>query len=220
MANTKGCDSATNFGRTDLMVAMVQNHYSFVGRYLNRQEGVRDGLTEAEVNRISSSHIFIVSLYESNSGNKISHFTYANGVADAEEAVSLAKSVGMPRIYPIYFCVDTDVSKAEYESNVGPYIEGMLSVMEDSGYKPGIYGSKAVCKKFRGNYKGYERYTFICDNSWSGTGQGWTTQEQDFDDYSIRQYKWNQPMPDVPSVLIDECDAPGVSAAGGWYLEV
>lgn len=106
------------------------------------------------------------------------------------------------------------MTKSQYTSNVEPYIEGMLSVMEEAGYKPGIYGPKPVCKKFRGSHKATERYTFVCDNDWGKSG--WSATEQDFDDWSLRQYDWNKTLEGASPVVIDECEAKSIAllAAG------
>ena len=214
--STKGCDSSWDFNYTSRMVALVSGGYKFIGRYLNHCDGVRNGLTAAEAERISNSGVYIISLYEADAGTSISHFTRANGIADAEDAIALAKNLGISKIYPIFFCVDVDVTKSQYTSNVEPYIEGMLSVMEEAGYKPGIYGPKPVCKKFRGSHKATERYTFVCDNDWGKSG--WSATEQDFDDWSLRQYDWNKTLEGASPVVIDECEAKSIGTAGGWLL--
>ena len=46
---------------------------------------------------------------------------------------------------------------------------------------------------------------------------GWSSSEQDFDDWNIRQYEWNQPLPGVYSVVIDECESSDYGG-GGWKL--
>lgn len=183
--------------------------------YLNHSAGVRNGLTVSEANRLSNAGVFICALYESDSGTSISHFTRSNGIADAREAISLAEDLGMPTGNPIYFCIDTDVTKSQMTTYIVPYVQGILSELEGSGYKLGIYGPKPVCKYIRGTYSATERYMMICDNDWGQSG--WSATERDFDDWNIRQYEWNQSLPGVSSVTIDKCES-STNGGGGWKL--
>lgn len=136
-------------------------------------------------------------------------------VADAREAISLAEDLGMPTGNPIYFCIDTDVTKSQMTTYIVPYVQGILSELEGSGYKLGIYGPKPVCKYIRGTYSATERYMMICDNDWGQSG--WSATERDFDDWNIRQYEWNQSLPGVSSVTIDKCES-STNGGGGWKL--
>lgn len=171
--------------------------------------------TVSEANRLSNAGVFICALYESDSGTSISHFTRSNGIADAREAISLAEDLGMPTGNPIYFCIDTDVTKSQMTTYIVPYVQGILSELEGSGYKLGIYGPKPVCKYIRGTYSATERYMMICDNDWGQSG--WSATERDFDDWNIRQYEWNQSLPGVSSVTIDKCES-STNGGGGWKL--
>lgn len=123
--------------------------------------------------------------------------------------------VGMPTGNPIYFCIDTDVTKSQMTTYIVPYVQGILSELEGSGYKLGIYGPKPVCKYIRGTYSATERYMMICDNDWGQSG--WSATERDFDDWNIRQYEWNQSLPGVSSVTIDKCES-STNGGGGWKL--
>ncbi len=212
----KGCDSSWDFDYKSRVDALVDEGYVFIGRYLNHAEGYRNRLTVSEAERLSEAGIFIVSLYEHGDGDQIEHFTRANGIADAQDAISLAEEIGMPTGNPIYFCIDTDVRKSEMSTNIVPYVQGIISELEDSGYKLGIYGPKPVCKFIRGTYSATERYMMISDSPGWGES-GWSSSEQDFDDWNIRQYEWNQPLPGVSSVVIDECESSDYGG-GGWKL--
>lgn len=211
----KGCDSSWDFDYKSRVDALVDEGYTFIGRYLNHSAGVRNGLTVSEANRLSNAGVFICALYESDSGTSISHFTRSNGIADAREAISLAEDLGMPTGNPIYFCIDTDVTKSQMTTYIVPYVQGILSELEGSGYKLGIYGPKPVCKYIRGTYSATERYMMICDNDWGQSG--WSATERDFDDWNIRQYEWNQSLPGVSSVTIDKCES-STNGGGGWKL--
>lgn len=79
----KGCDSSWDFDYKSRVDALVDEGYTFIGRYLNHSAGVRNGLTVSEANRLSNAGVFICALYESDSGTSISHFTRSNGIADS-----------------------------------------------------------------------------------------------------------------------------------------
>lgn len=85
----KGCDSSWDFDYKSRVDALVDEGYTFIGRYLNHSAGVRNGLTVSEANRLSNAGVFICALYESDSGTSISHFTRSNGIADKEENIML-----------------------------------------------------------------------------------------------------------------------------------
>ena len=171
----KGCDSSWDFDYKSRVDALVDEGYAFIGRYLNHSDGVRNGLTKSEAERLSDAGIYIVALYEADSGTSVSHFTRANGIADAKDAIALAEDLGMPTGNPIYFCIDTDVKKSQMSTNIVPYVQGILSELEDSKYKFGLYGPKSVCKYVRGTYDATERYMMICDNDWGQSG--WSAAE-------------------------------------------
>ena len=63
----KGCDSSWDFDYKSRVDALVDEGYTFIGRYLNHSAGVRNGLTVSEANRLSNAGVFICALYESDS---------------------------------------------------------------------------------------------------------------------------------------------------------
>lgn len=205
-----GCDTATNV--TDArLTTLKNNNFTFIGRYLNRVEGAHDGLTDAEVKRISDGGLYIVSIYEKNGATSQDYFTNANGVSDATDAVKLAGDLGQTNGTPIYFTVDTrDWTTQEIQDKVVPYFQGVLSVLNSStknphGYKVGIYGSRTVCSYIRGTNSATERYTFIVD-SWPGTFSGW----------NLRQYNYNTDLgTGTGAIKVDYVESSS-DGGGGW----
>lgn len=203
-----GCDTATNVTAARL-TTLTNNNFTFVGRYLNRVEGYQDGLTSAEVTRISNGGLFIVSLFQIS--KSLDHFTNSNGVNDAETAVGLAKELGQTSSTPIYFAVDRDMTSSQITSYVVPYFQGILSVLNNgtknpNSYKLGVYGSRAVCSYIRGTYSATTRYTFIVDNSWQGT----------FNDWNLRQYNFNTVVGSGSgSINVDYVESSS-NGGGGW----
>lgn len=48
----KGCDSSWDFDYKSRVDALVDEGYTFIGRYLNHSAGVRNGLTVSEANPV------------------------------------------------------------------------------------------------------------------------------------------------------------------------
>lgn len=205
-----GCDTATNVTAARL-TTLKDNNFTFVGRYLNRVEGAHDGLTAAEVTRISNGGLYIVSIYQNNGSTGASYFTNSQGVSDAEEAVELADNLGQTDNTPIYFPVDFDATASQVTNNIVPYFQGVLSVLNSSsknpnGYRLGVYGSRAVCEYIRGTYSATTRYTFIVDNKWRG----------DFDDWNLRQYNFNTDLGSgTGKIKVDYVESSS-HGGGGW----
>lgn len=203
-----GCDTATNVTAARL-TTLKNNKMTFVGRYLNRVEGYQDGLTNAEVTRISDGGLYIVSLWQIS--KTLSHFTNANGVEDAETAVGLAEDLGQTNGTPIYFAIDFDATSKQITDYVVPYFQGIKSVLDSTSknpnkYKMGVYGSRAVCAYIRGTYSATTRYTFIVDNSWSGT----------FSEWNLRQYNFNTDLGSGTGMIKVDYVESSSHGGGGW----
>lgn len=89
---------------------------------------------------------------------------------------------------------------------------------KNSSYKLGIYASKPVCTYIRGTYGATERYMMICDNNW-GQGSDWSTSEQNFTAWNLRQYDWNKTISNSStSIKIDSVESSS-SGGGGWTYQ-
>ena len=204
-----GCDTATIV--TSARLTTLKNAgMKFVGRYLNYLSGYHDKLTSEEVSRISNAGLYIVSIYQNYGTNKASYFTASNGVVDAKDAISLAKSLGQPKNTPIYFAVDFDALDSELKSNIVPYFQSVLGTLkrQDMPYRLGIYGSKKVCAYIRGTYEATDRYTFVVDNSWAGQ----------FTDWNLRQYNFNKSLGSGNGKIVVDYNESSSHGGGGWKL--
>lgn len=201
-----GCDTATNV-TTARLTTIKNKNFKFIGRYLNRVEGYQDGLTTAEVDRISNGGLHIVSIFQIS--KSLDHFTNANGKDDAENAVGLASDLGQTSGTPIYFAIDRDMTSiTDY---VVPYFQGIKSILESStknpeGYKMGVYGSRAVCAYIRGTSSATQRYIFIVDNNWQGT----------FNDWNLRQYNFNTQIGTGSGKINVDYVESSSNGGGGW----
>lgn len=100
------------------------------GRYLGDKEDVSFGLDEAEVKLLHDNDIKILLIYN----HVVDARGYDNGVNHAEEAISLAESLGVPEGVAIFVDIEPD-----YPVDAA-FIEGWYTRMKDSNYEPGVYG--------------------------------------------------------------------------------
>mgnify|MGYP001155632415 CR=1 FL=1 len=140
---------------------LQQKGYTFVGRNLSNASA----LTETEAKRISDAGIYLVSVYRGLNADMLSHFTHAQGVADAREAIKLAKAINQPKNTYIYFTVAFDVDVKNISSHIVPYFQGVLSVLQSSGYLLGVYASARVCQYICGDFNTSRRCAW-CKKNW------------------------------------------------------
>ena len=155
---------------------LQQKGYAFVGRRLNDT----NGLTETEAKRISDAGIYLVSVYQGPRANSLSHFTRADGVTDAQEAVKLAKAIDQPKNTYIYFTVALDVLEKNIATHIVPYFQGVLSVLQSSGYLLGVYASARVCQYICGDFNTSKRCAWCKKNWMSASGV--------YDTWNLKQY--------------------------------
>ncbi|WP_052737484.1 glycoside hydrolase domain-containing protein [Grimontia sp. AD028] len=108
-------------------------------------------LTLAEAEHICSQGMTIATVFQQRQ-NQLSDFTKAKGLAAGKRAYTYARdSISQPENSAIYFAVDFDASKAELNSNIIPYFEGVDEAFSREGgespeYRIGVYGSGLVGK--------------------------------------------------------------------------
>lgn len=210
-----GCDS----GIDDFTAARVQTlknaGMEFVCAYINYSDGYHGQLSATEAKRIIDAGMYVVSLYESYYAAILSHYTKEHGAADAKEAVEYAANeLHQPKGTPIYFAVEMEATREQTLNYVVPYFQGIIPVVENAGYKLGVYGSIPVCKYIRGNYAATTRYTMITDNGW--VGDGWGSEWTKFDAWNIRQYGFDKVLGSGEGQIIVDLDESSHYGGGGW----
>jgi len=146
-----GVDSAENVTE-DLFQCIISNfgYPRFWGRYLVRVPNVSEGLTEQEISFIHSKGIKILPIY-----NELQETTgYRQGISDANNAVSHAHRLGIPRGVPLFADIE------QYFSIDNEWIQGWTEAITSSGYKSGIYNdpvsgdfNEAFCNAVKENKK-------------------------------------------------------------------
>ncbi|KAB7671238.1 glycoside hydrolase domain-containing protein [Bacillus sp. B1-b2] len=127
-----GIDSASE--TTEEFYACVRENLGepkIFARYLGTKEGVSSGLTAEQVKLIHANGADILPIY-----NGFTDATgYDNGVAQAQEAISLATDLGIPEGVAIFADIEPT-----YPVDAG-FIQGWYDGITSSNYKPAIYGS-------------------------------------------------------------------------------
>ena len=111
--------------------------YEFVGRYLVPNSGATawKALTNLEAGRITGAGLSILCIWETTENR--AKAGYSAGCVDGALAQQLAREIGMPESGIIYFAVDYDAQKADFQ-NIREYLRG---ARQNSGpYSIGVYG--------------------------------------------------------------------------------
>jgi hypothetical protein len=143
-----GFDCASKLNATSAK-ALKAAGFEFVARYLPTTAW--KGLSAEEANLIKAAGLKLVSIFEKEA-TKLSYFTKAQGVSDAQEAYKLAKAVGQPSGSTIYFAVDYEAQPAHMGAII-EYLSGIKQCLVD--YKVGLYGSYAVMMAVKGKVDYY-----------------------------------------------------------------
>ena len=110
---------------TDKIPCLKNNGIVAVGRYYTRNKKNRKLLKPDEANELSRGGIHIWAIYQDRQ-NQLTDFSRAKGLAAGAEASEYAqKAIKQPPGSAIYFSVDFDPPKSQYESSVKPFFEGV-----------------------------------------------------------------------------------------------
>jgi hypothetical protein len=134
----KGLDYS--FGRPNLDT-VKQLGYSFVARYL-AVDGGSKLITKTEADQIRAHGLGLMLVYEQYAGRAKEGRTA--GMADAQTALTQARSVGFPDTRPVYFAVDYDTTEAN-QAAIDVYLRGAADSIGAS--RVGVYGSYAVVER-------------------------------------------------------------------------
>lgn len=144
----QGCDYA--WERPDPK-ALYAAGYRFTCRYLSRDTTGKN-LTQAEAAALHAAGLSIVLNWEYFADAALSG--YAQGRADAQDAVAQRGQVGAPANTPIYFSVDFNATSDQIKGPVADYFLGVRSVLPLQ--QVGVYGGYAVVVAMLSN--GLARY--------------------------------------------------------------
>ncbi|WP_206790337.1 glycoside hydrolase domain-containing protein [Amycolatopsis sp. MtRt-6] len=159
------CDCATTVTPARAK-ALHDAGYRFVGRYLDQRpeskldKKIKPG--ELQVIFDSGLKVFPISQY---AGDSLGYFTREQGRQDAADAHQAAAGYGFPPGTVIYFAVDFDATRADVDSNVVPYFEGVVAGLAAAGhrYRHGVYGARDVCAQV--SARTHACYSFVAGMS-------------------------------------------------------
>lgn len=106
---------------------------TFVCRYLSN-DASKD-LSPAEYAAYQAAGIAVVVVWETVANRMLAG--YSAGKADALEAVTLCKQIGIPGAFPVYFACDFDATQLD-QAGIDAYLDGVASVIGVA--RAGIYG--------------------------------------------------------------------------------
>ena len=131
-----GVDTATKLTAKNC-ADLAAAGYKFVGRYLVPNAGATawKALTKEEAERICNAGLSILCVWETTAER--AKQGYAAGCTDGAKALELAREIGMAEDGIIYFAVDYDAQRADFQS-IREYLRG---AGQNSGpYAIGVYG--------------------------------------------------------------------------------
>lgn len=120
-------------GTTATCYTAVQRTFGtpdFFGRYIG---SVSFALTASEVSYAHSLGLAILPIYDPPTGSSLG---YGTGVNDANDAISAARSLGIPTGVGIYADIEPSGSGGAVDSG---FIQGWVDTLNAAGYAPGFY---------------------------------------------------------------------------------
>lgn len=155
------CDCATRLDR-HLADQLYNAGYRYVGRYLTgdivdivNNRRVAKNLLRREMRDIFDAGLRLFLIYQdpreylttNHTDSIANYFSYNQGEYDAKTALSVCRSLGVPRYEYIYFTVDYDFTEPEVLQKVIPYFQGIKDYIDSVGntFRIGIYGARRVC---------------------------------------------------------------------------
>jgi hypothetical protein len=141
MTATRGIDCATPLTEKTAR-ALAAEGFRFAARYLVPPQYAWKRLTRAEAEAITAAGMNIVSVFETSANRPAGGA--AAGKADGAAACREAKEIGQPAGTTIYFAVDYDAGKQDYDA-IAAYLREAAAQLPD--YRVGVYGSYAVIEE-------------------------------------------------------------------------
>lgn len=148
---------------------LYDHGYRYIGRYLTGRlaNGQSKAITREEAEIIFDAGLNFFPIFQT-AAYYNDYFTAEQGLDDAESAIDAATKLGIPANTIIYFAVDYDCMDYQITSNVIPYFEAVHSVMSESIYRTGIYGTRNTCSRV--SELGYACSSFVGDMSTGFSG--------------------------------------------------
>ena len=128
---------------------LKKNGYTIVGRYLTGTVGTGaderpKNLTGSELESLFKAGLSVFPIFQEGAPIEAAYFTADQGKTDANKAWHAANDLGFAPGTVIYFAVDGDILGGDIAGSVGVYFKAVTNVMNQAGYKVGIYGTRNV----------------------------------------------------------------------------
>lgn len=136
-----GIDCAAPLTKAKAKIIADKGH-KFVARYLVPERLAWKRLTKAEAEAITANGMKVVSVFETTADRP--RGGAAAGNADGLEALNEAKLIGQPLGTTIYFAVDYDAAKSDFDK-IENYLRAVTAVLP--GYNVGVYAEYEVIEE-------------------------------------------------------------------------
>ncbi|WP_373799500.1 glycoside hydrolase domain-containing protein [Bacteroides heparinolyticus] len=168
------CDCRTKILNSDLAVALFNQGFRFIGRYLTNVEpnGYDKKMSREEVSILLDAGLNIFPIFQESPHSPVrpTDFNRVRGESDAERAIEAALSLGFEENTILYFALDCDMTEEDIADYAVPYFAGIKSVFVKhlNYYKIGVYGSRNSCQTICDNK--YAVSSFVSDMSTGYSG--------------------------------------------------
>ena len=137
----------------EFAIALSEAGVKTVIRYYNRSNSSRlptKCLTRPELDALHSAGLSVAVVFEQGGGanGDLEDLSDANGTADAERALDLARMMAQPEGSAIYFAVDSDYTSRAELDQIASYF-GKVKAAVGGRYRIGVYGSGLVSRRLK-----------------------------------------------------------------------
>lgn len=176
--------------------------YEFAGRYLVPARGTLKykALTKAEARAICAADMRLLCVWETTADR--AKGGAAAGASDGKEAFKLACELGIPFKAIIYFAVDFDAQRADYDA-IAEYIGAVRKNLFPYGV--GVYGHYGVIEEM------YRRG--MCDGGWQCVAWSYGRRSEHLSVYQATG------QTEIAGHAVDINECPDMDAAGLWSYE-
>jgi hypothetical protein len=156
--------SMTNVDWSTFFRQLKASGRDFIGRYLPWKGAAWRQVTKTELNAATAAGVDYFFWFEDSDNHFAARNGFAQGVADAQEALRALEGLGVPTDTPVYYTVDFPASDG---SEIDAYFRGIASVVPVS--QVGVYGNYVTIDWI------YEHglATYFCQSNAWPQPQGW-----------------------------------------------
>lgn len=102
-------------------------------------------VTAAETQDFANHGLSVASVYQYGKDETADWKQGAAGtITHAPQAIAYHRAAGGPTGRPIYIAIDDNPTRAQYDSQIRPYLQAFQAALQAAGYQTGVYGNYNV----------------------------------------------------------------------------